>query len=363
MNWKRNIGAILLSAVFVLGFTRCGEWTETENLEVFKYDNTQTNKPDSYYKALREWKKSKHSVSFGWFSGWNDASSQTFAMLAGIPDSMDIVSLWSGWSNLSPAKQADLQRVQQQKGTRVVFCTFTRWVGQGATPAEYDESDSKRNEFWGWNSNPEEAIRKYARALVDTVFKYNYDGLDIDYEPSYYSGPLVNSEEYMTILIEELGKHIGPKSENPDRLFIIDGQSIFPKLIENFSYFVSQAYATTGSPNDNTSNTETYLDQILDGYVKLYADYLTEEQVTNRLIVTENLEAADFALKGGFKFYDRNQVLMEGIPSLVGFAMWEPLNGFMKGGMGAYQFGYEATNTPSYKWMRTAIQAMNPAIN
>ena len=130
-----------------------------------------------------------------------------------------------------------------------------------------------------------------------------------------------------------------------------------------FSYIVSQAYATTGSPNDNTYNSVAYLDQILEGYIEHFNGVLTEEEVTNRLIVTENLEAADFALKGGYKFYDRNQMLLDGVPSLVGFAMWEPVNGYMKGGMGAYQFGYEATNTPSYKWMRTAIQTMNPAIN
>ncbi|WP_308502477.1 glycoside hydrolase family 18 [uncultured Alistipes sp.] len=363
MNWKRNMGAILLASVFILGFTRCSKWTETENMDVFEYGNTETNKPDSYYKALREWKKTKHSVSFGWFSGWGDGGSQTFNMLAGIPDSMDIVSLWSNWSNLSEAQKRDLKQVQEQKGTRIVFCTFTRWVGQGATPAEFDESDEKRNEFWGWNKDPEEAVRKYARALVDTVRKYNYNGLDIDYEPSYYPGPLVNSEQYMTVLIEELGKYLGPKSANPDLLFILDGQSIFSNLGGYFSYIVSQAYATTGSPNDNTYNSVAYLDQILEGYIEHFNGVLTEEEVTNRLIVTENLEAADFALKGGYKFYDRNQMLLDGVPSLVGFAMWEPVNGYMKGGMGAYQFGYEATNTPSYKWMRTAIQTMNPAIN
>lgn len=121
MNWKRNMGAILLASVFILGFTRCSKWTETENMDVFEYGNTETNKPDSYYKALREWKKTKHSVSFGWFSGWGDGGSQTFNMLAGIPDSMDIVSLWSNWSNLSEAQKRDLKQVQEQKALEPTY--------------------------------------------------------------------------------------------------------------------------------------------------------------------------------------------------------------------------------------------------
>lgn len=36
MNWKRNMGAILLASVFILGFTRCSKWTETENMDVFQ---------------------------------------------------------------------------------------------------------------------------------------------------------------------------------------------------------------------------------------------------------------------------------------------------------------------------------------
>ena len=31
----------------------------------------------------------------------------------------------------------------------------------------------------------ENIIRKYAKQIVDTVAKYNYDGFDIDYEPNY----------------------------------------------------------------------------------------------------------------------------------------------------------------------------------
>ena len=89
---------------------------------------------------------------------------------------------------------------------------------------------------------------------------------------------------------------------------------------------------------------------------------LGEETVTNRYVMTENLESALDCLKGGYRYYDASGNLAS-YPSLVGMAMWEPENGYRKGGFGAYQFGYEASNSPSYKWMRTAIQAANPAVN
>ena len=149
MNWKRNSWTLLVAGLFVAGFTNCSDWTETENEWVLESQNTETNKPESYYQNLRAWKASDHAISFGWYSGWGEPTVSTTNMLAGIPDSMDIVSLWGNWSNLSEGKIKDLREVQQKKGTRVIFCSFTSYVGQNFTPAEYDTDEASRNEFWG----------------------------------------------------------------------------------------------------------------------------------------------------------------------------------------------------------------------
>ena len=93
--------------------------------------NTETSRPESYYQALREWKKTDHSISFGWFSGWGDPAVLTASMLMGLPDSMDMVSLWDNSSNLSQGKIEDLRMVQQKKGTKVLMCTFIQYVGKG----------------------------------------------------------------------------------------------------------------------------------------------------------------------------------------------------------------------------------------
>lgn len=369
MNIKKNMGVLAAALLLVTGFTNCSDWTEAEPSKVVDYDNTQPARPESYYKALREYKRSKHSISFGWFSGWGENSASTTNMLAGIPDSMDIVSLWGQWSNISAGKKADLEFVQKKKGTKIVFCSFTQYVGQGVTPAEYDTDVATREAFWGWDDNNEEAVeeslRKYARAFIDTMNKYNYDGFDIDFEPNYGGGGKLSSNYgRMHVFIEELGKYIGPMSPNPEKLLIVDGepQSLHAETGPYISYFVIQAYAGTSGDTSKWSNSYGNLDNRLNDGLNKFAALMGEETVTNRYVMTENLEPALDCLKGGYKFYDRSDALM-GIPSLVGIASWEPKNGYMKGGFGAYQFGYEAVNSPSYKWMRTAIQTANPAVN
>ena len=47
---------------------------------------------DEYYAALRAYKQTDHQVAFGWFGGWSGEGAYMKSSLAGIPDSVDIVS-------------------------------------------------------------------------------------------------------------------------------------------------------------------------------------------------------------------------------------------------------------------------------
>lgn len=390
MNIKKNIWALAAALLFTTAFTNCSDWTEVEAEKKVDYGNTETSRPESYYQALREWKKTDHSISFGWFSDWGDPAVSTANMLAGLPDSMDMVSLWGAWSNLPEGKKADLKYVQEKKGTKVVFCSFTEYVGQGFTPEEYNTDEETRNAFWGWvevqkldeegnpvfdkQGNPvmvpeegamKASLKKYAHAILDTMYKYNYDGFDIDFEPNYGGGgPLSSYNDRMHILIEELGKQIGPMSPNPEKLLLVDGepQTLNAETGPYISYYVVQAYAGTSGNPASWMNSFGNLDRRLQLGIDKFAETVGEEEVTNRYVMTENLEPALEALQGGYRFYDRSNVLMD-YPSLVGMARWQPLNGFRKGGFGAYRFSNEGINKPSYKWMRTGIQAQNPAVN
>ena len=336
----------------------CSDWTDAEAVQMTKYSNTEIAKKETYYQALREWKATKHSISFGWFGGWSNPGASTTNMLAGLPDSMDVVSLWDNSTNLSEGQKKDLEFVQKVKGTKVLFCSFTSYVGQHATPKEHDIDEATRNKFWGWEDGDtkkqEEAVRKYANAIVDTLNKYNYDGFDIDFEPNYgYGGKLASNNDLMHVFITELAKSIGPKSPHPEKLLLVDGepQTLNAETAPYISYYVIQAYFAK----------EGNLDGRLQTGINKFKSVMTEEEITNRYIMTENLESAIDCLNGGYPFSTRDG---RSTPyrSLEGFARWQPTNGYMKGGFGAYHIDGEAVNTPAYKYLRRAIQAQNPAV-
>lgn len=366
---KKTTSIPVLCASIMLLASGCEEWTTAEALQI-DTPATEVSKSEEYYEALRAYKESEHSVAFGWFNNWGEPGLTTTSMLSGIPDSMDIVSLWSNYEGISEGKREDLKFVTQTKGTKVVICSFIAEIGAIFTPEEYDSSSEDRESYWGWEDGNDDAIKssieRFAKAIADSISFYGYSGLDIDYE-SEYGGKLLNNDTYFTWFVEEMGKYIGPQS-GTDRLFIIDGyywQIPSPgELGRYFSYFVEQAYASGFSnPTENTSNSASNLESRLTSHYQTFSGLFTEEEFTNRFIATECLESVSDCLAGGFWWTDANghRWSKSVMPDLVGFADWKPANGYRKGGFGSYQFGYEATNTPSYKWMRKAIQQQNPA--
>lgn len=368
-NMKYNIFKILASAFSALLVAGCADWVSPEPKD-FGPSLVEPAKDDAYYAALRAYKESDHSVSFGWFSNWGEAGLNTSNMLQAIPDSMDIISLWSNYANISDAKKEDLKFVREVKGTKVVVTSFISHVGSLFPPADCPD-EASREEYWGWVDGDEEAImrsiEKWTKALSDTLYHYGYDGIDIDYEPGEYGGPLCRNSTYFTKFVTEMGKYIGPKS-GTGRLFIIDGyywQIPNPnELGVYFDYFVEQAYATTSSPTASTANSASNLETRLNNHgINVFSGIFTAEEFTNRYIVTENLESASDCLNGGFLWTDATGHRWDKsvMPCLVGFADWKPSNGFRKGGFGAYQFGYENANNPPYKWLRKAIQQQNPS--
>lgn len=369
---KINIMRLVLPVLALIMAAGCADWIKPEAIKVGEHtDLTKTDKDNAYYQALREYKASDHEISFGWYSRWDEPALTTDGMLMGIPDSMDVVSLWSNSRNLSDARKEDLRFVQDVKGTKVLVCTFVQYVGCGFTPDEYNGSEAEREAFWGWVDGDDaaiaSAIAKYAKAISDTVAFYGYDGLDIDFEPNYdgVSGKLDENQGYVEMLFTELSKYFGPKSDS-GLMFVVDGEipNVPPATSVYFDYFVVQAYTvSSGSPSATATGYERNMDSRLASAVSRFSGYLTEEEVTNRYVVTENLESAIDALNGGFYWQTRDGVTQEKakIPSMLGMAMWQPANGFRKGGFGAYRFDNEATNDPAYKWMRAGIQAQNPA--
>lgn len=375
-----DILKIAVPAFSVLLLAGCSDWMTPQTEVIDQTPLTEVTKDDAYYAAIREYKASDHAIAFGWYDGWGEPGYSTANMLMAVPDSMDIISLWNNSRPLTETKKEELRYVQEVKGTKVLICTFVQKIGNGFTPAEYEydvarpETVAAWNEYWGWTDDPQNkevnkpAIEKYAKAISDTLYYYGYDGLDIDLEPNIdgVAGPLDEDETYLLWLFEALSKYIGPQS-GTGRLFVVDGElwEVPAETCTYFDYFVAQAYSVSGgTPSPNAGVSASNLDSRLSRIVNIFCPaYMTEEEVTNKFVVTENLESAIDGLNGGFYWTDSQgrRWSKSVLPSYLGMASWEPSNGFRKGGFGAYKFSNERNNTPMYKWLRRGIQQQNPS--
>ena len=132
----------------------------------------------------------------------------------GLPDSLDIVSIWGG--GIPPKENTqlweDLRFTQKTKGTKMLYVAITR-LG-----AEDDSHDFKKvlNEALDMPKGEEreakihKAIEMYALYYVDQVFENDLDGFDADYEPE---GDMLDGE-YFVHFMKTLGLYMGP---NPDQ--------------------------------------------------------------------------------------------------------------------------------------------------
>lgn len=340
ITMKNVIKLIILCLALPFAFTAC----ENQNEPTPKELQHPFVKTEEYLANLRAYKKTDHQVAFGWFGLWTAEGSAMSTRLNNVPDSMDIISIWGDWHNLSPAQIADKEYVQQVKGTKVIFTTFAHEL-----PKEFLVEDED-----GDLVATDEGILVYAKALVDSVNKYNYDGLDFDYEPGWGGkGHFIDPDNLestslstagrhnMEVLVREISKYLGPKS-GTGKLFVIDGVpgALNMGLAELFDYGIVQSYNSSG-------------DGDLQGrFNDAYAVGWKPEQY----IFTENFES--YASTGGNPDYRDNYG--NTWPSLIGMARFHPTQG-KKGGAGTYHMENEYVLSPDYKYMRQAIQIMNPA--
>ena len=381
----KNILAV--SALALTTLASCSKWTDMEIQH--PVDLTKPGHDEAYYKALRDYKNSDHQIAFSYYSAWTGVGTNMQSSLMGLPDSVDLVSLWGGWKNPTEAQLKDLRAAQQKKGLKAMICFLVLDMGAGVTPdpteaekAALKEGESWTHKYWGWSTaqTPEgkaarrAAVVKYANAICDVIEKYGYDGFDIDAEPT-YSHPFSTSYEMwrmdkedgvstlMTLFIETLGKRIGPMAETEagrKRILAVDGEpdALPPTHAKYFNYFIIQAYGDgVGYGNGH-----------FQGMLRAYKDVLSVEEICKKSIFVVNFESG--ATRGG----------QAGLGQILNFALQNPVvDGvtYRKGGVGAFRVDLEyAITTPdvvngidmspvkglSYPWWRRAIQLMNPTI-
>ena len=122
-NFLKYVAALAIVGAF---FVACSDWTDPER-EITQHPDQQSPilRDNAYYQALREYKKTKHKIAFGWYGSWTAVGASYQTRLQSAPDSMDIISIWSQWHSLTPEQIADKEFVQKIKGTKVTFTIFS----------------------------------------------------------------------------------------------------------------------------------------------------------------------------------------------------------------------------------------------
>lgn len=379
---RKNIFLTLLIGAVACFQVACSDWIEVEHQDIDKVlehsDRAMAEANEKYHENLRAYKQTDHSLTFGWFAAWAaDGPGSTF--LSQLPDSTDLVALWgeSLWAHPTKAMLEDLKYAQEVKGLRVVTACLLFDIGKGLTPPVPDDYGEKHPDipqsrhwetwnksYWGWEDGNEEAILKsietYANALCDTIFKFGYDGFDLDAEPSYAQPFPTNKEMWrpasrMYHFFETMAKRIGPMAETEEgrkKLLIVDGEpDWFPAKYGTYmNYYIFQTYGTSSNAR---------LDNKLQSLINHFSGVVSAEEVANKMIVTEEFEK--YAGTGGVRFYTPDGRV---VPSYLGFAEWEPFGGkYRKGGIGCYHMQRDFANTTRvYDYLRKGIQIMNPAV-
>lgn len=329
MKIMKYIMPLLLIACM---FASCD--TDVENATVV----APTTYGPQYYKNLRDYKKSDHSIAWGWFADYTQSTSLATRFL-GLPDSLDICSLWGGIpsddsthvdTHYLPEVYREMKYVQEVKGTRLVVPTIIRIRTR---PEFYDS-------IWVKQNDPQAAMRAYAQDLLRPIFENGLDGIDMDYEPE--GDPLSGSN--LDYFVEYVGQFVGPMA-SPDSTFTYpDGFTIKgnPNMLLCIDYYQS-------APGSNTNKfTNWYVNQTYGGSPgRVPFSGCPTEKVVYTENVGDNWKAAECG-------------------QLLNYARYQPSTG-RKGGFGAFFMHRDYINTgygcSNYANMRHGIQIQNPAIH
>ena len=329
MKIMKYIMPLLLIACM---FASCD--TDVENATVV----APTTYGPQYYKNLRDYKKSDHSIAWGWFADYTQSTSLATRFL-GLPDSLDICSLWGGIpsddsthvdTHYLPEVYREMKYVQEVKGTRLVVPSIIRI----RTRPEFYAS------IWVKQNAPQAAMRAYAQDLLRPIFENGLDGIDMDYEPE--GDPLTGSN--LDYFVEYVGQFVGPMA-SPDSTFTYpDGFTIKgnPNMLLCIDYYNS-------APGSNTNKfTNWYVNQTYGGSPGRVP---FSGCPTEKVVYTENV---------GDNWKDAE------CGQLLNYARYQPSTG-RKGGFGAFFMHRDYINTgygcSNYANMRHGIQIQNPVIH
>lgn len=347
---KLKFRYIIALLAIAASLSACSNWTEPEAMDLDYVKGTD----DRDYAALRAYKASDHQITYGWFSEWTGEGAGLKNSLIGIPDSMDMVSIWITAFQLNDAKRKDLADVKR-RGTRVLACISDSDVGSYLTPEGED-----RNAYWkideiGW----EEASYNYGKAIGKWVLENGYDGIDYDFEPNFgHTGTLSSHPARVQKFIEGLAVYLGPKARGEGispmaggKVLMVDGepQTLREECGPLIDYYNIQAYYCTSY---------TDLDGRLERLCNTFKNVESKEEVIRKLIWSEDFER--YQNSAGASHVMRDGTHTESLYGMAQYHCPDVADDVKIAGVGAYRFNLHRS-VNDYTVIRTVIQIMNPA--
>ena len=339
---KKNLLNISIFCFFSILFVGCESWTEVSPVTLPETEFSSLTPEEEA--DLIAYKNSDHKLFFAWINN-SPATPSMQSRIVGIPDSLDIVSFFTGYVDTEQTRK-DVKFLQERRGTKVLV---TMW------PEPYFSLGKP-----GFNDL--DSMKIYAKNMAESIFEWELDGFDLDYEPSF--GGDKYSTEMMRTFVDVMSEYLGPKCKDEykvdgkHKLLVVDGQWLDAEYADRFDYFIGQAYGATS---------ESSLNNRLDGGWSDYGKGFPNEK---RIFCEWTSKVGNYFMGGGVKYTYINQETAdaEEIPSLWGMAHYAKDRGVA--GCGAYvlQFSYadgNHLNKPvppnNYFYVREAIQIMNPA--
>lgn len=198
-----------------------------------KAEEEAEKKWETYYQMLTEYKqkswKGEKPFTYMFFSGWAAVEGLNQTWLQAIPDSVTAISIWGGYSK-EPDQMSENERFDldmfHKKGSAVFTCYQVSQVGQGL-PGGADAFNQKYGREQTADAETKRA-QIYARELARHLIALNFNGFDIDWEPSvgdhgrgyaeFTNGNGAGREtKNMISFFTELGKYFGAKYEGDVR--------------------------------------------------------------------------------------------------------------------------------------------------
>jgi hypothetical protein len=304
--------------------------------------------------SLNAYKNSNHLLFIGFLVGdGNDPAAST--NLLNVPDSVDIVELFSGYDNDSTH-----WRALQAKGTKIVRCEFP-------SSAYFDHSVKDPATLApgyvrppGINPNTPTSTSTYEHYARDKYVQYitqnKWDGIDIDIESGTFGGdvPASNAKTFLLAIAKYFGPNctsctVLPGGKKPMFLYDTDVSSssgnlgysnIYTPYKSNYDYALFQAY---------TGGNRAWTGTGVGNFPPLIAAYGID-----KFIPLENGDQ--------WKYPDGGQDQppngdANATSSLLSYATWCKANNGK--GIGAYRMSRDYNHVPPFYVSRSCIQIMN----